>query len=176
MTKKEKLIIIGKSGSGKDFLLHELSKVGIKSSAKITTRPKRDLEVDGINYQFKTNEEFDNLTKSNNLLVSQQFVNNKGDIWKYGISRMDYDENQAFIMTPNELSQILEEDRKGIFVVYLDIDRGIRESRLISRNDNNDSIRRRLDSDESDFSQFKDYDLRITDPNFDVDLVLDLMT
>jgi guanylate kinase len=175
MKKREKLIIIGKSASGKDFLLQELSKVGLKSSAKITTRPKRDLEIEGVHYQFKTNEEFNNLSKSDRLLVSQQFINNTGDVWRYGISKDDYNENQAFIMTPNELSQISEKDRKGIFVVYLDIDKNIRESRLISRNDNNDSIRRRLDSDDVDFSQFKDYDLRITDPNFDVGLVLDLM-
>ena len=175
MDKKEKLIIVGKSGSGKDFLLQELSKIGFKSSVKITTRPKRDFEVDGINYHFKTNEQFDSLLNSENLVVSQRFINSKGDVWKYGISRSDYEENQVFIMTPNEICQISENDRRNCFVVFLDIERDIRESRLISRNDNNDSIQRRLISDEDDFSTFKDYDLRITDPRFEVDLVLDLM-
>jgi hypothetical protein len=39
----------------------------------------------------------------------------------------------------------------------------------------NDSIKRRLDADEIDFSGFKDYDLKITDPEFEVEMVLSLM-
>jgi guanylate kinase len=78
-------------------------------------------------------------------------------------------------MTPNELSQISPNDRKDCFIVYLDIDRQTRQSRIVERSDNNDSIERRLDSDEMDFLEFKDYDLRITDPKFEVDLILDLM-
>jgi hypothetical protein len=33
-------------------------------------------------------------------------------------------------MTPGEFKDVSEDSRKGCFVVYLDIDRGIRESRL----------------------------------------------
>ena len=65
--------------------------------------------------------------------------------------------------------------RKGCFVVYLDIDRDIRESRLLGRQDKNDSITRRLDADDIDFGSFKDYDLKITDPEFLADDVYDLM-
>ena len=39
----------------------------------------------------------------------------------------------------------------------------------------NDSIRRRLDADDVDFEYFTDYDLKITDPEFDADGVYDLM-
>jgi guanylate kinase len=78
-------------------------------------------------------------------------------------------------MTPGEFENINAEVRKGCFVVYLDIDRSIRESRLFKRQDKNDSITRRLDADEIDFKDFKDYDLRITDPEFTADDVYDLM-
>ena len=50
------------------------------------------------------------------------------------------------------------------FVVYLDIDRSVRESRLLGRQDKNDSITRRLDADDIDFQSYNDYDLKITDP------------
>jgi guanylate kinase len=65
--------------------------------------------------------------------------------------------------------------RKGCFVVYLDIDRGVRESRLLGRQDKNDSITRRLDADDIDFQSYNDYDLKITDPEFSSDDVYDLM-
>ena len=65
--------------------------------------------------------------------------------------------------------------RKSCFVVYLDIDRNIRESRLLGRQDKNDSITRRLDADDVDFQDYKDYDLKITDPEFSADDVYDLM-
>ena len=78
-------------------------------------------------------------------------------------------------MTPGEIKQIDEVTRKGCFVVYLDIDRSVRESRISGRNDNNDSVKRRLDADEIDFKDFKDYDLKVTDPEFEVEMVLSLM-
>jgi dephospho-CoA kinase len=78
-------------------------------------------------------------------------------------------------MTPGELNQIDPIIRKKCFVVYLDIDRKVRESRIMRRNDNNDSIIRRLEADELDFSNFRDYDLKITDPEFEVDDIISLM-
>ena len=170
-SKSEKLIIIGKSGSGKDYLLRHLMKEGLETSIKVTSRPKRDNELDGVNYHFKTLEEFNNL----DLIVSQDFFNDKKEIWKYGILKEDFNNSQAFIMTPGELLQVDQETRKNCFVVYLDIDREIREKRITKRNDNNDSIMRRLDADDIDFRNFKDYDLKITDPEFEVETIVSLM-
>ena len=78
-------------------------------------------------------------------------------------------------MTPGEFSNLTSEMRKGCFVVYLDIDRKVRESRLLGRQDKNDSITRRLDADDIDFQSYNDYDLKITDPEFSSDDVYDLM-
>ena len=169
--KSEKLIIIGKSGSGKDHLLRHLKKEGLETSIKVTSRPKRVNEIDGVTYHFKTLEEFNNL----DLIVSQDFFNDKKEIWKYGILKEDFNNSQAFIMTPGELNQIDPIIRKKCFVVYLDIDREIREKRITKRNDNNDSLMRRLDADEIDFENFKDYDLKITDPEFESIDIINLM-
>ena len=87
----------------------------------------------------------------------------------------DFNNSQAFILTPGEVRQLTPEVRKNCFVVFLDIDRSIRESRISNRQDHNDSIKRRLDADEIDFKNFTDYDLKITDPEFDVDSILSLM-
>jgi hypothetical protein len=97
------------------------------------------------------------------------------ETWYYGITKEEFERAQVFIMTPGEFACIDAETRKNCFVVYLDIDREIREDRILGRNDKNDSVQRRLDADEEDFKGFGDYDLRVTDPDFTAEDVYDLM-
>lgn len=172
--KQEKVILTGPSGSGKDFLLRGLIKMGLKYSPKFTTRPRRSLERDGVEYNFIDNSAFENIKSEKKIKVYQEFVIN-GSTWYYGITRENFDDNQLFIMTPHEISQLSEEDLKGCFLVYLDIDIDIRRKRISNRNDNNDSIERRLKADELDFSGLKNYDLKITDPEFEAEWVYDFM-
>jgi guanylate kinase len=178
-SKKEKLILLGKSGSGKDYLMRKLVEKGLKGCLKMTTRPQRKFEKQGITYNFVNDNQFTKLIKENKFLAYQTFnVTPEGrqpEIWQYGVTLEEFNESQLFIMTPGEFSNIDEDTRKKCFVVYLDIDRSVRESRLFRREDRNDSIIRRLDADEIDFKDFRDYDLRITDPEFTVDDIYDLM-
>jgi guanylate kinase len=172
--KNEKIIIVGASGSGKDHLLRGLVKKGLRYSPKYTTRPKRKLETNGQEYFFIENSDFESMLESNQIFTYQRFDIFES-VWFYSISKDNFQDNQVFIMTPHELSKIDAEIRKGCFVVYLDIDYNIRKSRIVGRNENSDSVDRRLASDEEDFKNFKDYDLRITDSDFEVDMVYDLM-
>lgn len=173
MSKQEKIIICGKSGSGKDFLLRGLVKMGIKYEPKITTRPKRELESQGVEYNFISTDEFKILNESNKIKTYQHFVISGSD-WYYSITKDNFDNNQVFIMTPHEISMLTSEDRKKCFVVYLDIDQETRRKRIARRNDNNDSINRRIIADEEDFKDFRDYDLKVGDPEFDAQMVYDL--
>lgn len=172
--KNEKIIIVGKSGSGKDHLLRGLIKKGLKYSPKYTTRPQRKLETNGQEYFFIQNSDFEFMLESNQILTFQKF-DIFGSIWYYAISKDNFQDNQIFIMTPHEISTIDSETRKGCFIVYLDINFDIRRNRIIGRNENADSVDRRLQADEEDFKDFKDYDLKISDPDFDIDMVYDLM-
>jgi hypothetical protein len=118
--------------------------------------------------------------KNENKFLSYQTFNvtpedRNPEVWYYGITNEEFEKSQVIIMTPGEFNDISPEQRKDCFVVYLDIDRGVRESRLSNREDKNDSIKRRLDADEIDFQNFNDYDLKITDPDFNADDIYDLM-
>jgi guanylate kinase len=180
MIKSEKLIICGASGAGKDFMLRHLIKKGLKYHPKITTRPRRKLETQGVEYDFIENDEFKLLLESNEIKAYQHFIiedpaTSIPSDWYYAISNKNFKENQLFIMTPKEISSLDPEDRKGCFIVYLDIDENTRRNRLSKRNDNNDSVSRRIEADKKDFKDFKDYDLKITDPEFEVGVVYDLM-
>jgi guanylate kinase len=51
-------------------------------------------------------------------------------------------------------------------VIYLDTPVLDRLERLNNRNDLNDSISRRMKTDDEQFDTFKDYEIRITNPDF----------
>ena len=178
-SKKEKLILLGKSGSGKDFLMRKLVEKKLRGCLKMTTRPQRKHEIQWVTYEFVADWTFKEKIDNDEFLVYQTFeVTPEGkdpETWYYGITKEEFEKSQVFIMTPGEFENITPEVRKGCFVVYLDIDRDIRESRILGRQDKNDSVTRRLDADEIDFQNFKDYDLRITDPEFEAEDVYDLM-
>ena len=178
-SKKEKLILLGKSGSGKDFLMRKLVEKKLRGCLKMTTRPQRKHEVQWVTYEFVADWTFKEKIDNDEFLVYQTFeVTPEGknpETWYYGITKEEFEKSQVFIMTPGEFENITPEVRKGCFVVYLDIDRDTRESRILGRQDKNDSVTRRLDADEIDFQNFKDYDLRITDPEFEAEDVYDLM-
>ena len=175
MTEKtEKLIIVGQSGSGKDFLRRGLIKKGLRYSPKFTTRPKRQNETDGVDYDFIEVEEFSSLKCEDKIKFYQTFeIFDK--IWNYGVTVDNFEKNQLFIMTPFEISQLSDADLSKCFVVYLDIPCDIRTKRLLRRNDINDSIERRIKSDLVDFKDYNYYDLKITDPEFDAESIYDLM-
>lgn len=181
MSKKEKLIILGPSGSGKDFLMRKIIEKGLKPCLKWTTRPMRNGEQQGITYNYVSEEEFSNNIKEDNFVTYESFYvtpqDSEPQTWYYGITRDEFKSSQAFIMTPGEYKSLdfKSDERKGCFVVYLDINRSVRESRLHNREDKNDSIKRRLDADEIDFKDFNDYDLKVTDPEFTADDIYDLM-
>ena len=172
--KKEKIIIIGGSGSGKDYLRRKLIVLGLKYSPKFTTRPKRKLEVQGKDYDFIDYDYYVYLYNNKKVKTSQAFVIN-GVNWYYGITEENWKNNQLFIMTPHEIGQLSEDELKSCFVVFLNIDENTRQTRLLERNDNNDSIERRIKSDFEDFKNFRKYDLSITDPEFEAEWIYDLM-
>jgi guanylate kinase len=179
MQKTEKLILIGPSGSGKDYLLRKVTEKGLKPGIKWTTRPPRKHEKQGVTYNFVDWFTFQNSIAMDEFLCYQKFnvtpEEKDPETWYYGITKEEFENSQVLIMTPGEFKNITPEQRKLCFVVYLDIDRSVRESRLFKRKDKNDSIKRRLDADEEDFKEFNDYDLKVRDPEFTAEDVYDLM-
>ena len=169
--KKEKLILVGHGASGKDYLAERLIEKGLIKSRSYTSRPQRPNEIDGDVYNFVSVEKFQEMINNDEFYEYEKF---KED-WYYGSTKEDWNNCNLFIKTVGGINQIKEEDRKNCFVVFLDIPEEVRYQRLLERNDNNDDLRRRMDYDRQDFYGFSDYDLRITDENFDTDMVYDLM-
>lgn len=165
---KKKIIIVAPSGAGKDYLLSSLLKKNLKYVPKITTRPKRSDETEGVTYEYTTNNKFEQLIKEHKILCYQKFFI-KDDIWYYGLTKDNYMTNDLFIMTPFEIEHLSLEQRAMATILYINIPVEIRRKRIAARNDNNDAVDRRIESDNIDFQSFTMYDHMITDPFFDVD-------
>lgn len=159
---KSRIILVGKAAAGKDHLRKILEGRGFKYGVSYTTRPPREGEIDGRDYYFLEENEFQSLIEQG---FFYEYVTFNG--WFYGTSKEQWFEtDDVFIMTPTGISKLHAADRKHSFIIYIDIPVEIRRARLQGRNDNNDSIERRIQADERDFESFKDYDIRITDHNF----------
>lgn len=174
---RKKIILIGKSCSGKDHLFRELVKKGFSPGIKWTTRPMRKFEKQNIEYNFVNYDVFTDALDADEFLVHQSFyVTPMDDVpttWYYGMTINEFENKELFIMTPGEVNIVPKNILKDCLVIYLDIDRNIREQRMCKREDKNDSIKRRLDSDDIDFKDFEYYDLKISNPNFNIEDILE---
>ncbi|MDD7194391.1 MAG: guanylate kinase [Clostridiaceae bacterium] len=83
------IILSGPSGSGKDTVLNKLTenRDDIKISISMTTRQKRNDEIDGLNYYFVSREYFEKKIADNNMLEYAEYANNL-----YGTPKAPVDE------------------------------------------------------------------------------------
>ena len=86
------VIVSGPSGAGKSTIISRVSKLrsDIRFSVSATTRAPREGEVDGVNYYFKTQEEFWEMIKADAFLEHAEYVGNS-----YGTPTAPVDENIA---------------------------------------------------------------------------------
>jgi guanylate kinase len=156
------MIIVGKAGVGKDLLRELFVEKGFKSSISYTTRPKREHEIADKDYYFVTNEKFE--SDINNQTFYEYVKFNE---WFYGTSKHSFKNDNVFIMTPTGISKLTKEDRKESLIIFLDLDDETIRERINERNDMiGDSLNRRFLSDKKDFENFTDYDIRITNEDF----------
>lgn len=157
-----KIIIVGKTASGKDYFLNEFKKLGYKVGIKYTTRPIRKNEIPGVTYYYTDNAFFIRMSVQDMFICKQKFFVKDGT-WYYGLTHYEWEMNDVFIITPHELQQLQEYLDIDTKVIYLDIPEEILRTRLYNRSDHADSIERRLESDRNDFKDFNSYTYRITE-------------
>lgn len=159
--KHRRIVLVGKAASGKDHFIKKIESRGFKYAVSYTTRPQREGEVHGKDYYFISEDEAKVLIESG---FFYEYVIFNG--WIYGTSVTQFFSDDLFIMTPKGIHEIKPEDRLESFVIYLDIPSNVRIKRLNKRHMPGDSVKRRIEADELDFSDFTDYDLRITNSDF----------
>lgn len=178
MTNKDNVIIAitGKSSSGKDAVANALSSKGYKNVVSVTTRPMRSNDLDGVDYHFINNVEFQDLI-SNNKLVEHRYYdtieNGKQSRWYYGIERTAIDlDNSSYVCVVDlvGLEHIKKEYGERVMSFYIDVDDEKRKARAIARDRNFDldEWERRLEDDEIKFKNVeRKVDLIVKNDRFD---------
>lgn len=156
MNKYKLIILFGKSGAGKDYLLKEVCKLYPNDLSPIisdTTRPPRLLlEQDGVDYNFITPEEF----RKNDYIEFSIFNN-----WYYGTRKdsLSIEKINIAVMNLDGINQIYMRDDLDIHLFYISCDDKTRLLRQINREKypNIKEICRRFLSDEEDFKNIFHY-------------------
>ena len=108
------LIIGGKSGSGKDSIVKEFEKNGWKKIIKYTNRPKREGEIDGVDYHFVSISFMETIP----FIFKQSVVVANGDTWYYGFPTghimLNGDKNDKYIRGDDieEIDRRIKADNK----------------------------------------------------------------
>ncbi len=154
---KHKLVLFcGPSGSGKTTIVHSLLKAfpRMRFSISATTRPKRDNEVDGVDYYFLTPEQFRAKIANNEFLEWEEVYTDryygtlKADVQKIlddeYIALFDVDVEGGLAIRKNFGSQILD-----VFVMPPSVDE--LHKRLVARaTETADSLSKRLEKAEKE--------------------------
>ena len=152
-------LLHGKSGCGKDFSLKHLVKTkGITPIVSYTTRPMRQGEIDGVDYNFISEQEFFQLLEENKMLEYREYdtlVDNMPQTWYYGspiVTDVDMKEYVG-IVTPEAISIYLEfYGYKDVLVIYVYSSDEVRKQRAMERGSFCETEwERRLVQDEKDF-------------------------
>jgi guanylate kinase len=155
---RSKIVLVGRGGSGKDFLRKKFEARGFKYCVSHTSRPIRNGETEGKDYKFTDAEFF-----TDNILSFYEIDEFNG--WKYGTLIEDFENSNLFIMTPRGVNNIRSNDRENCFVIFIDPPKEIIKERLLQRRDA-DSVDRRIEADDKDFFEFSNYDMRVTNHDF----------
>lgn len=153
------LALFGASATGKDTICNRIVSLFPNETHKIissTTRPKRDNEIEGQDYYFRTYIEMINLIANNKMIEATNFNN-----WTYGteLSSLSKDKLNIGVFNPEGVSNLLENKDVEVYPVKLVADDKIRLSRSLLREENPNchEICRRFLADEQDF-RFLDFD------------------
>lgn len=132
------LNILGGAGAGKTTLKTALLNTGLFGGVvPFTTRCMRPGEVDGYDYNFISQDEFE----KKNFFVTREDVGN----W-YGVSFESLEQQELPLVTTFNAHGVLrlKNARMDVRAVLLDIDEEIRLERMINRGDDPLEIVRRL--------------------------------
>ncbi|MBR6293537.1 MAG: guanylate kinase [Lachnospiraceae bacterium] len=151
------IILCGKSGSGKTTIGVELEKYGYKKLVTYTTRPMRKGEVNGVDYHFVTEDEFQKLLDNGKFAETASY-NAEFGFCRYGSLKEDYgcEGKQYVILNPFGLKAVR---KSGISAtaIYVYADTHVLTKRLTKRGDSAGEITRRLAADERDFADIGEY-------------------
>ncbi len=164
MNNKGRLVLFsGPSGVGKDTLLEILmkKKPELRHSVSMTTRKRRENEVDGVDYYFVSREHFEEMIESNDVLEYTQYgVNLYGTPKKPIDDWLDKGETVILkieVHGAENIKKLYPEDSLAIFIMPPSVE--VLEQRLRLRGtENEEDLLRRMKIATSEIEKSVSYD------------------
>ncbi len=96
------ILLLGKNGSGKTYISNHLNDLGYKKSISFSTREKRPMEVEGIDYYFVKRDVFEKMIANGEFLEYKEFNGNY-----YGTHKDSLKEASIFLSGGNISPEIV---------------------------------------------------------------------
>ena len=171
--------ITGLSGTGNSTVCNIINnKKKLKKILQCTTRPKRENEIHGKDYNFVKEDDFAIKVAVGDITCFESYKVANGDIWMYGYMKKDLYNGCIMALNPTSIEQ-LKQDGYKVVSINLYIPEYIRIYRILKRKDNQGikEIIRRSKQDKLEFKKYK-FDYKVKNRNLDktVDSILDIIS
>ncbi len=166
------VILSSPSGVGKTTLTKKIQQKfqNFKISVSHTTRKPRSNEVDGVDYHFVSQTEFQNLIKENKFYEYAKIFGNFYGTLKENVDKIMLKSDIIFDLDWQGTKQLSKYENLNLVKIYLVADNKEElKKRLIKRNQNTEEeIESRFNSFDKDIKHWNDYDYIVINKNLDV--------
>lgn len=173
MTKRGLLIVLsGPSGVGKGTVRAAIFSKGEQKfvySISATTRQPRTGETDGVDYFFKTREEFEQMIQNKQLLEYAEYVGNYyGTPLEYVENTLEQGKDVFLEIDVQGAIQVRELMPEGVFIFLTPPDLNELESRIVNRGtDSDEVIAKRMKTAREELELMKYYDYSVVNDTVD---------
>ncbi|HGD4667393.1 TPA: guanylate kinase [Streptococcus agalactiae] len=160
------IVFSGPSGVGKGTVRQEIFSTPdhkFDYSVSMTTRPQRSGEVDGVDYFFRTREEFEALIKEGQMLEYAEYVGNYyGTPLSYVNETLDKGIDVFLEIEVQGALQVKSKVPDGVFIFLTPPDLEELEERLVGRGtDSPEVIAQRIERAKEEIALMREYDYAV---------------
>jgi len=166
------VILSSPSGVGKTTITKKIQQKynSFKISVSHTTRPPRSNEVNGVDYHFVTNKQFEKLINKDQFYEHAKIFNNRYGTLKKNVDNGIHNNDIIFDIDWQGTKQLTKFKNLKLIKIYLIAEnKDELKKRLIKRNQNtSNEVEKRFKSFDDDVKHWRDYDYVIINKNLDV--------
>ncbi|WP_158737650.1 guanylate kinase [Alteribacillus sp. YIM 98480] len=165
------IVLSGPAGVGKGTVCNALRGVDteIEYSVSATTRQPREGEADGVNYFFKTKQEFEQMIEENKLLEWAKYVDNYyGTPLDYVEETLEKGRDIILEIEVQGAKKVKERYPEGIFIFLMPPSLAELRSRIVGRGtENEDLINKRMTVAREELEMMENYDYVVENDEVD---------